>query len=323
MITRKVVQQGTSTLVVSLPSSWAKMNDVRKGDDLIIQPNGKSLLVSTKRPEGSLKVTKDISGLHPILVKQLLARSYQKGFDEISLEFTNEAILKTIREKVQELIGYEIIEQTPTSCRIKSISSTIDLDFDNSLRRAFRICNHMINEITTAYEKFDQSVLATVHLKDLEVNRLCYYCLRQMNLQHHIDPEDTHQSHVKYYLIEALKDLGNHYKNLGSILSESNSPSPDIADLLKLMLGFATLSYEYFYDPKEHKATEAHEAYKEIEETINEFASKKTGTQAMSLHQMRAAAGILYHFITMSLDSIAAVKIGFMEKRNVCLGLSA
>ena len=45
---RKLVKQGNATLMISLPSKWAKENKLDKGDEIILNEYGRDLIVSTE-----------------------------------------------------------------------------------------------------------------------------------------------------------------------------------------------------------------------------------------------------------------------------------
>src|SRR3989344_1396001 len=88
-IKRKIVQHGPSTLIISLPSNWVKQNGIKKGDELDVKEEGKTLIVSVDTVATNYSLTEDISGLKPFLVTRFLGRAYQKGYDKIYLTHNN------------------------------------------------------------------------------------------------------------------------------------------------------------------------------------------------------------------------------------------
>ncbi len=305
---RKIVKHGPSTFIVSLPSKWVKKYGIDKGDEVEVAERGKTIVVSPEVTRESLGMSSDVSGLIPRLVDRLLARSYQKGYDRIELVHNDPVILETIRTKVPELIGYEIMEQSDKTCIIQSISSRIEIDFDQSLRRAFLLVKQMVESCQEAYKKCDKNALKNLHLKDLEVNRLCYFCLRQINKEHYIEPEKAQQIHILYYIIEILEDLGDACKKLANHLADCCNKNKDFINLLGLIIEQFDISYTYFYKATKDKANDAFNLFKKIDSEIERIAGKCSlleRDEVIGLMYFKEMAHIIYHFTTMRLDFLA------------------
>lgn len=318
-IKRKIVQHGPSTLIISLPSNWVKQNGVKKGDELDVKEEGKTLVVGVDKITTNSALTQDITGMRPFLVTRFLARSYQKGYDKIYLEHDSLELLKTIQQKTLELIGYEIIEQNDKNCMIQSISSSIELDFDNSLRKAFLITKIMLETCYDAYKNGDRPTLQNLYIKDVEVNRFCYFCLRQINKEHYVSNERVQQSHILYYLIEALEDLGDNYKKLAKQLADTKRKNKDIITLLGMLMEQFELSYSYFYKPSLEKANNAYDLYTEIEKKIKVIVGTALSSdEIFAVYLVMDASHIIYHFTTMRLDFLVDKKAAaIMQHVNV------
>jgi len=293
---RKVVQHGPSTLIISLPSNWIKQNNVKSGDELDVKEQDKTLVIESSGSISIKSMTQNISLLEPFLVKTFLARIYQKGYDRAYLVHNDPLLLKRIQEKTLELIGYEIIEQNNKYCLIQSISSHIELDFDNSLRKAFNITRQMLEIAMNAYEEKNDSALEGLQMIDLEVNRLCYFCLRQINKEQNIGTEQTQQSHILYSIIESLEHLGDDMVLLGRYLSKAGKRHPEIARLMQLLLEQFEKVYEYYYDPTINKANKAHRLFLELSESAKDIGkAKMSGSELKSFHTIRSASSELYY----------------------------
>ena len=90
---RKVVQHGPSTLIISLPSSWIKQNNINRGDELDIKENDKTIAITASNHVSNKSLAQNISILEPALVKTFLARIYQKGYDKAYLVHNNIELL--------------------------------------------------------------------------------------------------------------------------------------------------------------------------------------------------------------------------------------
>ena len=314
---RKVVQHGPSTLIVSLPSKWVKDHGIKKGDELDVDEQDKILLISAGKFVANHTLTQDVSGLQPFLLTRFLARSYQKGYDKIMLIHNDMSLLKTVSEKILELIGFEIIEQNGNYCLIQSLSSHIEIDFDNALRKAFLVVKQMIETCYESYKNGNISELQNLYIKDLEVNRFTYFCLRQINKEQYAAKELSQQSHVLYYIIEVLEDLGDAYKKLAKLLAATKIRNKDIINMLKLVFEQFDASYSYFYKPSLQKANQAYELYKDMEKKINAVVgSDLTADEILSVYHIKDASSIIYHFTTMRLDALKDTKLMEIDVRE-------
>lgn len=311
---RKVVKHGTSTFIISLPSKWVARHGIARGDELNVIEEEKSLIITAQESSRVMRIEINATGLLPRLVDRFLARSYQKGYDEILLIHNDLALLEVIKAKVHELLGYEIIEQDERKCLIKSIALHLDFEFENSLRRAFLIVKQMVEETHLFYQQGESASLKNIYQRDFDVNRLCYFCLRQINKEHYVGKERTHQTHVLYYLIESLEDLGDSFKKLAAYLTEVPMRK-EVLDLLADLVKHYAQSYEYFYKPTREMANAAYTTYMEIMRKIEDLAEKKIAQKEfMALLYLKEAAAIIYHFTTMRLDFLKGAHVEINDR---------
>lgn len=299
---RKVVKHGPSTFIISLPSRWVKKYGIKKGEELDVTEDANSVVISKEAPQKRFELNADVTGLRPKLVDRFLARSYQKGADQIKITHNDIDILDTIRKKIHELIGYELIDQSSTTCTVQTISSRIELDFDRSLRRAFTLVGDMIQVLIDACRKKEPKMLKDLYLRDLEVNRLCYFCLRQLNKEHYRIAENGEQNKVLYYLIEVLEDLGDNIKELAGYLALEEQKEK-MLELLEMLKEQYDIAVSYFYSPTKTKANDAYVIYMDIRRRIADIsASSKGCSQVFSLVMISESSNIIDHYTTMRLD---------------------
>jgi len=312
---RKVVQHGPSTLIISLPSNWIKHNKVKKGDELDIKEEGKTIIVSKGDIQTENSITQDVSNFDPLLVNTFLVRAYQKGYDKILLIHNSPEVLKKIQAKTLELIGYEIIEQNNKSCLIQSISSHIELDFENSLRKGFIITKQMLEIAIKAYKENDSQTLEGLQIMDLEVNRFCNFCLRQINKEQYVNTEQAQQSHTLYYLIEILEELGDVFKRMAKHLAVSKKKNPEIIKFMQMLYEQYELSYSYFYKSTADKANQAYTLFVKLENSIKQlFNAKLLINEILSVYSILDAAHIISHFTTTRLDYLKDTAPTFLNQ---------
>ena len=299
---RRVIKHGPSTFIISLPTNWVKRYGINKGDELEVSENSKTLLVSTDSIRSDLEISKDVSNLVPDLMHPFLVVLYLKGYNKVFLKHNDIRLLEKIQKQIPQLIGYEIVEQTDKNCLIQSISQKIELDFNNSLRRAFLILKNMIEECSKAYIEKDKNTLKNLHLKDLEVNRLCFFCMRELSRENY-ELESKQESYILYFLITTLERVGDGLKDLAEHLSKTKRKNKDILNLLKILMEHFDLCYSYFYDPSKDKVNNEIAIYKEIKNTFEEILGKDLGKdEILSLYLIKDTIYKMANFTRMRID---------------------
>ena len=134
---RKVIQIAGSTQLVSLPRAWALAHNVKKGDELEVDPQGDKVVVSIDKAVEKFKKTEiDVTDLGPI-VQRVLHALYKRGYDEVLVKYASPELLQKVEEMLHDsTIGYEIVEQKQDHCVIKAITGEIGKEFDAKIGRA-------------------------------------------------------------------------------------------------------------------------------------------------------------------------------------------
>ena len=297
---RKLVKQGISALTITLPSDWVKKNNLKPGDEIDLTELENALNVSTKSKKSSKEIVVDISGLVPRLADRFMARAYQKGYDKIILKFDDPESMLAVKNKVSELMGFEILKVDKNKIEVEVISKQLDLDFDVMLRRAFLLLLDMAKTCHDAWKDNDKKSLENVYNQDFDVNRFLYFCLRELNKSGKII---NFGSSILYYLIESLEDLGDELKELGKLLAKIKQDK-EILDILERMNEMFRCSYEYFYAPEKSKAVKAFKLSKEINFLIDNALEKKDKATIKALISIEFSIRIIYHITTMRLDTL-------------------
>ena len=299
-IKRRVIQIANSTQLISLPRKWSLKYGVKKGDELEITENGNKLSISTEKIPHVEEIVVDVSGLTPRLADRFLARSYQKGYDKITVKFDKPELMIAIQKKMPELLGFEIMEQNNNSCVIQTISSKLEVDFDSLLRKAFIITLDMADSCLEALKNNDDKTLENLYHRDFDVNKFCYFCLRAINKGQH----EGFGTYILYYLVELLEDVGDEYKTLAKILVNTKSKKEIIKILTKANEVFK-LGYEFFYKPEKLKAVQAINLYNETRGEIeNVFGKMKNVNDLKALTIIDYILKIVYQYPTMRLDTL-------------------
>jgi len=297
---RKLVKQGLRALTITVPSEWVKKNGLKAGDEVDIAETEAGLSISTEHQKPIKEITVDVSGLLPRLADRFMARSYQKGYDKITLIFDDPEIMHAVQNKVSELMGFEVLNVEKNKIDVQVISTDLALDFDIMLRRALLLLMDMSKTCHDAWKKKDKAALENITHQDFDVNKFTYFCLRELNKSQKMM---SFGSSILYYLIESLEDLGDELKHLGRVLAKLK-PEKDILEIIDRMNEMFRISYEFFYSPKRESAVKAFKLYKEIKAEIEENLGAKSKEMTKALISIEFSVRIIYHLTTMRLDTL-------------------
>lgn len=172
---RKVFKQGPATLVVSLPSKWARENKINAGNELSVLPVGNSITFSkTDQKIGKKEITLNLDDFsYHFILSRSLAVLYKTGYDKITLTYSDPnrylkkankdiALKASIQEIVKRFVGAEIASQSATKTEIECFLTEISPDLDKISKRIFFLIKETTNEMLDAigkdYSKFHENI---------------------------------------------------------------------------------------------------------------------------------------------------------------------
>lgn len=244
MMKRKIVKLGTSTLVASLPSNWAKKLNLKAGDEVEVQEQGSHLVLSSEHPYKIEKVTLDVRNID-LLMKRLIVAQYYKGCDEIEIRFNSREKAKAIQTRVNELLGVTIMNQGKDFCVIKDIGSS-EQSIDEVLKRIFLLITNMMEESLSALEKGETNLEVIADLES-NINKFTDYAFRLLNKK--LAPP------VLYCIVDIAEKLGDDYKTLLKLVSENQfKVSSDLLKIYHAQLGWFKAFQSLFFDYTHEKA---------------------------------------------------------------------
>ena len=277
---RKLVQQGSATLMISLPSKWIKSNKLLKGDELNVIEKGDFLQLCTEEKKSAKSVSIDLAQLDPIH-KRAIAGCYMNGVDEIRVTYKDPKILRKIQDEIlYDLIGFDIVSQSRNACTIKAISTLNPGDFDQLLRRTFLLLKSMFEEIITC-AKSKETKLEHVIYTDRNVNKFTSYCLRTLNKSGYHTPEHTH---VVYSIINGLEEMGDRIKAFARYITNNNILlKKDHIEYLERVHKLFDTYYKLFYNPKPDQAVIISKEFNQLKEEIVKANSQTNDHSELNL----------------------------------------
>jgi phosphate uptake regulator len=282
---RKVARIGPSTLMISLPSKWARAQGITKGTEVVVLENKNILTVKREGcKEGPSQEIIDISSYNASLAWYYLTAAYRRGVEEIIVHAPQQTIedpsqqkpLKTpefIKSVVDDFIGMEIIHQTKTQYTIKEISSLKEEEFEPILRRIFISLEVMFEDIHDAIKKEDEAALEEIYVhSDLPINKFVDYNIRMLSRM-------AAASITKYAVLTNLEEIGDSLKYLAKqfVVYKKRKKMQEIVGKLRQLFLLA----EKFY-------------YTSAEEVFMQFDEQKRVIRRILLGPQQGDEGYIY-----------------------------
>jgi len=242
---RKVIQQGPSTLMVSLPSKWVKENMIKKGDELTVDLNNNQLTIFPHNTGIEKKTTLVFKAKEEYLDRMLMSK-YREGYEEIIVKYDDPTTIEKIRETLRYLLGFEIIDQTAHSCTIKNISQGSHEDYPAMFRRLFQIVLTMADScLEYAKTKEEKYRSTAIDLRETLV-KLQQFCLRLINQQNSYSVQQKSQ---EFFYVWNIAEFGKIWSSLAKKqLSQKVHLSKDDLSFFTAIIQYQREFYEAFYN---------------------------------------------------------------------------
>lgn len=244
-VLRRIIQLGTETYVVSLPSAWARQHKLKKGDELEVEETGPKLLIYPKSEAKQGRAVVDVCGTMPV-TKRILGALYKAGYDELEITFGSQKEFETIEQTIRDsFVGFEVVSKTKNSVIAKNVSEPKYEEFDVLIRRVFLLLLEMGEGCFKAFAAGNFEELQHVARLDNDVNRHVNFCRRTLNTIGH---KVAAKVAPTYHMVEQLEKAGDCYRHICTSLSETKPATKKwLTDLLADANFFVRKFYELYY----------------------------------------------------------------------------
>ena len=177
---RKVVKQAGGAYTITLPIEWVRDNGIKKGCEVDLKINGKSLHI---RNEGDVKVKKikiNVSGFNFKKVYLHLNSLYSAGFDEIEV-VSDKDISSLLVRAVDSLLGYALVSSCEGKCVLKDIGGGGNADLNEIFKRVFQAVLQFYENCIDDIFGEEKETQEGSSMRDKEINKLCLYLERSIN----------------------------------------------------------------------------------------------------------------------------------------------
>ncbi len=216
---RTVSQIGPSTLMVSLPSKWARAVGIKKGDLLQVEEQGKKICFTAGR--GTAKRETHITINKQEEFRKYVNALYQEGYDIIEIsskETLNPAVLM---KDMEMLTGFELIKHAPTVCTITSFIKETPEEIDAVIKKLTLLNLLMAQSITHALEE-NQEKMPVDEMMAMESsnNKLAMLCKRMLAKGGYIHQEKTGDV---YIIVSYLENIADELREICKALKEKGT----------------------------------------------------------------------------------------------------
>jgi phosphate uptake regulator len=273
---RKIIRIADKTFVITLPSSWISKYNLEKGDELLLHENNNELILTTDKKNQKQFISLSIEALDDRVIRWLMSALHKSGYDEIELFYSTNQQQQLINELLKDLFtGFAVIEKTEKRILIAAIADEQQQQFDNSLRRAFRVTIEMANEIAAKLKQNDCDFKQTKKLELLN-NQLTNFCQRILNKYRVVEYK---KSNFLYIILWNLEKVCDNYKYICNYLERQNTEeakiiSIKIIQLLEKTNSFLSLYYDLYYNFSFEKLSQISRLHEQLKQEIREFKVK-------------------------------------------------
>lgn len=253
VIKRKLIKHGNSSLTISLPSSWTRRYNLKKGDEINLEDSKSMLLISTEKPYPTYKTEIDVSSLDVLSIRWEIEALHKSGCDEIKVSYSTPEQIETIQDTVDGLIGFAMVEQNERACIIKSVTELMDSEFDSVFRRLFLITITIAELSHESLKNKDRKGLSeAIKMRSKAVSLMCF-CQRILNKKGYTDASKTSY----YYMIACcLGSIADKYKENLEFILENRLPldhTQGIIDMSEKVKNFLRDFYDLVYRLSDEK----------------------------------------------------------------------
>lgn len=233
-VERKVQLTGGSTFTVSLPKEWAGGQDIEPGSRIRIYEQGDQLIItrSQRAPgEQTHETTIEASGRDSASLVLSVGSAYIAGCDEIHVEGLQRSDQhRAITRAVRGFVGLEVLTETESSLRARTMLDVGDLSPEQTLAQLERTALEMHREALSTVAGADEERARQIARQDDDVDRLFALISRGFQ-QSLVDPAVTvgngTLSPFEYYMAaRQLERIADHAEKIATIASRLENEPP-------------------------------------------------------------------------------------------------
>ena len=229
---RKLQLTGGSTMIVSLPKTWVRGNQLDKGDIVSIEElgSGDLRISALQGKDTKTTVSIDCCSLEVGLV-DLLIGAYLTGTSTIEVNCSGtigRSVRKDIREFLRDTRGMEIEEDTENSIRIVSILNPSELRLQVSINRMYILISTLVNDAYAVLGGEDVDLLSDIQDRERQIDARRLLVERQVASAIKSPSVEKRLKVDRYSAVEhaniarVLERMGDHAARLATLVKDNS-----------------------------------------------------------------------------------------------------
>ncbi|MFO7710166.1 MAG: hypothetical protein R6V53_00180 [Candidatus Woesearchaeota archaeon] len=192
-------------------------------------------------------------------LKYILHALYQKGYTEVIFTYDDERIADVIQKMLhEEMVGFEVVEQSPKMSVIRSVAGALPSEFDAILKRAFSLTVSMYEGLVDNLVQGKFQAIGSLSYMEGNVYKYVTFCTRMINSG--LKDKDVTQ----YSVLKRIERIAREMKFLCIELNKNNSIDKRTKETVKEVYSLLKESYDLYYAYDLKKTLELFEKRLEI-----------------------------------------------------------
>jgi phosphate uptake regulator len=296
MQTRKVLEMGGGTMLISLPKAWARRNNIVRGASVLVEETSpRRLMVSpiSGEEEDFRTVLIEYPKENPSYLSNDVTGAYLIGSDVIKIQ-GKQMITREDRERmkttIRRLVGLEIMDEDSKSMTLQFLPEPSTLDPEKIVRRMGSLTQGMLRDTGEALSKGEEKMLTLIAERDDEVDRLYFLLVRAIRTAT-MDPEVAERYNLAPVECLDYRVLASFLESLGDTISEFTKMTPDLLVLAKmeetreafeLLERMEEVSIRMFLDRNSGQSRKAHLEVESMQQRVNELSRRIAQPKSVS-----------------------------------------
>lgn len=222
MQTRKLVKTGAETFTLSLPKSWIRKNNLKKGDLLFIKEKANKLEIGAELKERKEKkeITITIDKKEINSIRREMISAYINNYNKFIFIGDNlSKKLDDIRKILHNFLALEIVEQTQTKIVVKDYLDLKEFSFDNIIRRMDMLIRSIILDSKNSFS--DKEVSKSLVFRDYEVDKL-FFLISRLVRSRDMSSKET----IEYWwTAKNMENIADNVRDLSAKFEKTKDPS--------------------------------------------------------------------------------------------------
>jgi phosphate uptake regulator len=241
---RKIMSLGRSSLIISLPKHWTKLNELKQGDvvSLVLQRD-RSLAIFPGM-EGKNEFKEISIHIDPNeksnVIKRNIISCYLNGYTNIRL--FSKGIFPVFQQKairkIVQILYMRIMECDSKSMHIVSLMDETKASVTSGIQRMYILSDSMLQDVLSSLETQDPDLAKTTFQLEEDVNHFSYLILRTLR-RAVVDPAFANKLNIEIsdcfdfqMLVYRIKQVANHASDITQHIVLLNERQLKISDTL-------------------------------------------------------------------------------------------